>query len=294
MNTQTVRTIPISEIFFSIEGEGPHTGRPTLFIRSYGCNFTCQGFSNREMEEVEIDPNTTMAKVKTDRGCDSIYSWHPDYAKFSKDYTIEELELAMKQAVAKFYEVENYDDLPWDNIIVSITGGEPLLHQKQWNHLLTVDGLLGRNSVHVLFETNGSLPILVTTADTIYAYPGKVTFSVSPKLSNSGEEWKRAIRPKAIESFVRAGHVYLKFVSDASRESILEINKAVQEYNRHLEAATNRYLYLGRESIWLMAEGATLEQQILTQKAVAEAALRNGWSFSPRAHVWIWGNTVGT
>lgn len=31
----------ISEIFYSIQGEGPHTGLPTIFIRSTFCNLRC-------------------------------------------------------------------------------------------------------------------------------------------------------------------------------------------------------------------------------------------------------------
>lgn len=30
--------IPISEVFYSIQGEGPHTGIPTIFVRVFGCN----------------------------------------------------------------------------------------------------------------------------------------------------------------------------------------------------------------------------------------------------------------
>lgn len=31
----------ISEIFYSIQGEGKRTGTPTIFIRFYGCNYDC-------------------------------------------------------------------------------------------------------------------------------------------------------------------------------------------------------------------------------------------------------------
>ena len=30
--------IKVSEIFYSIQGEGPYTGRPAIFLRLYGCN----------------------------------------------------------------------------------------------------------------------------------------------------------------------------------------------------------------------------------------------------------------
>jgi 7-carboxy-7-deazaguanine synthase len=36
-----VSKLKISEIFFSLQGEGPLTGYPTLFIRLFGCNLNC-------------------------------------------------------------------------------------------------------------------------------------------------------------------------------------------------------------------------------------------------------------
>lgn len=34
-------TLPVSEIFYSIDGEGIRTGLPTTFIRLFGCNLRC-------------------------------------------------------------------------------------------------------------------------------------------------------------------------------------------------------------------------------------------------------------
>ena len=35
--------LKISELFYSIQGEGKYMGVPSVFLRTYGCNFTCGG-----------------------------------------------------------------------------------------------------------------------------------------------------------------------------------------------------------------------------------------------------------
>ena len=43
-----------------------------------------------------------------------------------------------------------------------------------------------------------------------------------------------------------------------------------------------------------MPEGATLEQQTLTAKGVAEACMETGYKYSPRLHIDLFGNAWGT
>lgn len=53
----TMETLNISEIFYSIQGEGFHAGTPAIFIRSAGCNLACTfcdtDFSPREKLTLE-------------------------------------------------------------------------------------------------------------------------------------------------------------------------------------------------------------------------------------------------
>ena len=48
------------------------------------------------------------------------------------------------------------------------------------------------------------------------------------------------------------------------------------------------------DSVFLMPEGATLEQQTLTEKDVAEICMKTGYKFSPRLHINLFGNAWGT
>jgi len=48
------------------------------------------------------------------------------------------------------------------------------------------------------------------------------------------------------------------------------------------------------DSVFCMPEGATLEQQTLTEKDVAEACMQTGYKFSPRLHISLFGNAWGT
>ena len=37
------KSLKIAEIFYSVQGEGIFAGVPSVFIRTFGCNFECRG-----------------------------------------------------------------------------------------------------------------------------------------------------------------------------------------------------------------------------------------------------------
>ena len=43
--------IKVSEVFYSLQGEGRFVGVPSVFLRTYGCNFTCAGFGCKPGEK---------------------------------------------------------------------------------------------------------------------------------------------------------------------------------------------------------------------------------------------------
>src|SRR5687768_2486854 len=65
-----VRMLRITEIFFSIQGESSHAGRPCVFVRLTGCNLRCTWCDSEYTftggERMSIDE--VMARVKS-YGC---------------------------------------------------------------------------------------------------------------------------------------------------------------------------------------------------------------------------------
>ena len=80
--------IKVSEKFYSLQGEGRFVGVPSVFLRTFGCNFTCAGFGlppgERSTEADSVAKSVQLYSrledlplVKT--GCDSYASWHPKF-----------------------------------------------------------------------------------------------------------------------------------------------------------------------------------------------------------------------
>jgi organic radical activating enzyme len=45
--------ITYTEIFYSLQGEGKWAGVPSIFFRTYGCNFRCRKFGRPRDEVIE-------------------------------------------------------------------------------------------------------------------------------------------------------------------------------------------------------------------------------------------------
>ena len=55
--------IKVSELFYSIQGEGRYMGVPSVFLRTFGCNFTCDGFG---MPKGEKSDERNVISIKAD------------------------------------------------------------------------------------------------------------------------------------------------------------------------------------------------------------------------------------
>lgn len=299
-------TARISEVFFSIEGEGPYTGAPTIFVRLFGCNFTCSGYSNPDHLDIKTGADTgELPKI----GCDSIYSWHPDYKDRSRKLSVEELSLEILDIL------DNLNKTATNNIrpILCFTGGEPLLQQRfltQFINSLVYDIYdLSINSL--LFETNCSIKLVEDFSSALRVWlrrsrDRKLIWANSPKLTNSGENFTRAIRPDIFSSQMLFSSKeeqcvqidrYLKYVSDGSEDSFKEIALVSELYKDRCNEELTLYSFgvpLAPDKIFVMPEGHTSEQQQLIQRSIAEKCLNYGYMFSSRLHCFLFNNEKGT
>jgi 7-carboxy-7-deazaguanine synthase len=280
--------IKIAELFYSIQGEGRYMGVPSVFLRTFGCNFKCAGFGMPRGElstEAEfIDP----AKFRTynelplvSTGCDSYASWDPRFKDLSPMLTTDAI-------VDRIMEILPHGE--WRDEHLVITGGEPLLGwQKQYPDLLDHPKMQGLKEI--TFETNGTQKLTEKFAGYLhtwkchhdYNFRREITFSVSAKLPVSGEPWKDAIRPKTVLDYEDYGTAYLKFVI-ASEEDLLDAERAVQEYQ---QAGFTGHVYI-------MPVGGVESVYALNNKNVALLAMRKGWRYSDRLQVPLFKNEWGT
>jgi 7-carboxy-7-deazaguanine synthase len=111
----------ISELFFSIQGEGKRTGYPSYFIRTNYCNLRCK-FSGGNL-------------------CDSYYtSWYTEDDYNRGDITLSEI-------------INDYKKYGSRDIV--ITGGEPTIQLEELNALCSEIKKLN-NKIFITIETNGT------------------------------------------------------------------------------------------------------------------------------------------
>lgn len=282
--------IKVSELFYSLQGEGRFMGAPSVFLRTFGCNFTCSGFGmprgefSNERNEVPADAYTeyrTLPLLRT--GCDSYAAWDPRFKHLSPLMDTRNIVEAM---------INLLPNKRWDDEHLVITGGEPLLGwQRSFPDLLSHPQMTRLKQL--TFETNGTQYITNTfrqclldwTLNNKFGPRGydSLTFSVSPKLSISGEKWEEAIIPEIIVQYEEIGFTYLKFVVETESD-VVEAQEAVKVYR---EAGFTGPVYL-------MPCGGVEVMYETNKRPVAIMAMNNGWRYSDRLQVPLFKNEWGT
>ena len=292
-----------SEAFYSVQGEGRFVGVPSVFLRTFGCNFRCMNFGldrhpnreeklkqgikyNPEVKEL-LDSGITEKVEKFEdlpiihTGCDTYASIYPEFKKYMKDHTVDEVvDYVLSLTPEGKWTMQNGQDVHF-----ILTGGEPLLGwQRLYIDLFEHPKM--RDLKNVTFETNTTQSLREDFRDYLGSQNRfEVTFSCSPKLSVSGESWSDAIKPEIARSYydVPGSNMYFKFVV-ADEQDVDEVTKAVDEYRKE-----------GIECpVYVMPLGGRSEEYKLNTRRVAGLAMERGWRYTPRLHVDIFGNAWGT
>jgi 7-carboxy-7-deazaguanine synthase len=233
-------TLPISETFTSIQGEGKLTGVPSWFCRLAGCNLRCTW-------------------------CDTPYaSWEPESQQRSLDELIDDaLNSGTKHAV--------------------LTGGEPML----FKDLVPLSQRLAGHGFHITIETAGTvtLPELVCNL-----------MSLSPKLANSTPvndprdpdgAWAKRHEDRRLsiatinELLASTPDRQLKFVV-GSPTDLPEIESILDQINGFAPC-----------DVMLMPEGVVVPTKD-KESWIVNTCIKRGWTYCPRLHIALFGDTRGT
>ncbi|MCD6047715.1 MAG: hypothetical protein K0S08_1362 [Gammaproteobacteria bacterium] len=319
-NIMSSERLVVSEMFYSLQGEGPTVGRPAVFLRLAACNLECSGFSYRAPETGEH------------LGCDTKLVW-----KKGKPYTFEQM-------------IHEWQTQGWLNTFIHgahliITGGEPLLQQEkvagflsylvphlpphprslspvgrgmtsfplplspQEKEMTTFSPPLspqerematfsspfspkgrragdeGADTPPHDAKTNALPYIEIETNGTIL--PNEFLshrvnqFNVSPKLSSSLEPREKAYRPEVLQHFVNLPQAIFKFVIQNEKD----VKEVIEQYQKKFNIDNQR--------IWLMPEGGSLKDMQKKLALLAELCKQYQFNFSPRLHIHIWDEATG-
>jgi len=248
--------LEINEIFGpTIQGEGKCTGNPSVFVRFGKCNMQCPGF------EVEYETPSGIKKCS----CDSFYASDSAFRDEWKKYK------TAKELINEIAKI-----LPEYKVDLVITGGEPLLYWKDKEFQKFLQYYV-ENDFLVTIETNASIDIEL---DEIWHQ--KLMFSMSVKLSNSGEKLSKRVNIQTLQNIINNSTTsYLKFVVDK-----MFLESASEEIDEILKQ-------IPKCEVYLMPLGDTSEIIDKNSLSVIELALEKGYKYSDRLHIRVWNNKRG-
>jgi organic radical activating enzyme len=303
------KKIRYSELFYSFQGEAELAGKPSVWLRFFGCNLECNGFG-------QLDPTnpatyvlpfktfdiTTVKRIEDlpvwEYGCDSSYSWSTKYKGLVKDAEVSEICDRITDQLRNAGNPEGWFVHPITNQDTQLcfTGGEPMMWQSSMADIVREFMRRGNAPRTVTVETNATKNITEELENFINdEFTGqdggaRWHWAMSPKLwSVAGE--RDAVKYDVIKSYVTQtfSTSILKFVCNGSVEAWKEIGDHVFNIQRDFGSSGDY-----APEVWIMPVGATKDAQEHIQVAeTAMEAMRRGYNVATRNHCYVFGNVVG-
>jgi organic radical activating enzyme len=307
--TQKEKTYRYSEIFYSFQGEAELAGKPTVWIRFFGCNLECNGFG----QEHPTKPETHVLPYKDfdarsvqkledlpvwHHGCDSSYSWSTKYKHLVHNDTVSdicdklgELIKSPSNPTGLFLHPVTGQDTQ-----LAFTGGEPMLNQEVMQAIVEEFRRRHNPVQTITVETNATKPLKPHLKEFIDQFPGRWHWAMSPKLHTVSGEID-AVKPEVIFEYLQVNSsAVLKFVVTGTEECWSELDDHLDKIRNHIEAfdENNYELVRWMPDVWVMPVGATKDQQ--EAKSVADISMegmRRGYNIATRNHCYVFGNVIG-
>jgi len=178
--------LAISEVFYSMQGEGKTVGIPSVFVRLGGCNLMCGGMGTQFDGELHNGAEWR---------CDTVEVWMKAQSKEVQDILPKDCVEAIK-----------------NNAHIIITGGEPTMQQNGLKSLIDYIKTINPDAYFEI-ETNG------TIMPNEYLLENINLWNCSPKLKNSGNDNSMTFKSDVIEELNKKNTIF-KFVVNSDKEWI--------------------------------------------------------------------------
>lgn len=264
---QEVPDTGFTNIGGTAQGEGRLIGTTGLFIRVSGCNLRCSWSL----------PN---GKISI---CDTPYSSH----NTNESDTVN----LMTVVDTVVHNIGNMQH-------VVLTGGEPTLQAAQLS-LIAKELKRRIKGLHITLETNGTKfsPELAKYVD---------LFSISPKLSKSKNYIPCDGDSIDSRSAFETTHIVQKYLDMCytrnifgkkirSRKHDIQLKFVVTDEQDEAEIRTivRKLNGISKRDIYIMPVGSDEKTLKKTSMSAIQVALKNGWQFTPRLHILLFGSKKG-
>ncbi len=247
----------------TIQGEGKYAGEPSIFIRTQGCNLRCIWSGEDGRPQI----------------CDTS---HTSFYAFG----------GIKMSVEEILAIINQNRGEIHHVV--LTGGEPLLQGNEAAQLLR---LLRESGFVTTLETNGTIFCRE-------AIEQSSLVSISPKLRSSNPTKEKLCMLGLSENEMTRHHaekalniITLQDIIDCARENgnDVQLKFVIATMNDEEEIANivSQLHGISGEDVLLMPMGVTHEALQQNGLIATQIAIKNGWRFSPRLHIELFGNKEG-